>query len=257
MKLKICLLMLICSFGYEALADAIVDRTVYPRNSLAKQSSIVRSSIYENRVTTEDYNLIINDLINQIQDTPDNYSLYIALTDAYIKSQNYFEAFNKLTFLKEQKDNNKLSEENLNEIRSLFLNIVEYSKYFRYKSSIYVNLAVLALLNDNNQAAEKYIKNSVRSFNDRGLVLDGIKFVFDYTGNYVDAVSVCNLFISLNRDESNDIRKLKVYFLTKNENLNAAVIEYKEIQNLDDDISNDQKYELFKLMEKQNILQFE
>ena len=253
MKLKICLLMLICSFGYEALADAIVDRTVYPRNSLAKQSSIVRSSIYENRVTTEDYNLIINDLINQIQDTPDNYSLYIALTDAYIKSQNYFEAFNKLTFLKEQKDNNKLSEENLNEIRSLFLNIVEYSKYFRYKSSIYVNLAVLALLNDNNQAAEKYIKNSVRSFNDRGLVLDGIKFVFDYTGNYVDAVSVCNLFISLNRDESNDIRKLKVYFLTKNENLNAAVIEYKEIQNLDDDISNDQKYELFKLMEKQNF----
>ena len=252
MKLKICLLMLICSFGYEALADAIVDRTVYPRNSLAKQSSIVRSSIYENRVTTEDYNLIINDLINQIQDTPDNYSLYIALTDAYIKSQNYFEAFNKLTFLKEQKDNNKLSEENLNEIRSLFINIAEYSKYFRYKSSIYVNLAVLALLNDNNQAAEKYIKNSVRNIQDQALVLEGIKSVFEYTGNNNEAISVCNLFISFNKDNSNEIRKLKVLFLTRAGNLIAALDEYKEILFYDDDVNNAQKYELFKLMKDNN-----
>lgn len=253
MKLKTCILLLIFVFGYESLANAIVDRSNFSNNSSISKSSIVRSSIYENDEITQDYGIIIEDLLEKIQATPDNYSLYIQLIDAYIKSQNYHEALDKLMFLVEEKSENKLSEENKQEINQLYHNIAEYSKYKKNKSSIFVNLGALALLNDDYPTAEKYIKNSIRNITDQYLVLLGINYIYSVTENYNEAISACNLLASLNKSNVNSIKKLKIYYFIKDDNLNAALIEYKELCLKGDDIGPKLKYELFKTMSKNNF----
>ena len=253
MKLKICLLLLILSVGYESLANAIIDRSLPNRNSAINKSSIVHSSIFEDKIQEQDYESIINDLNNQINENPEEYSLYVSLIEAYIKNKNYNEAYDKLLFLKYMKDQDKLSDENNEEIKKLYFNISKYSKYLRQKSSIYVELALLAILNDNYIAAENYIKNSVKNVTNQDIVINGINIVFENTQNYIDAVSTYNLFLSLNKANTNEVKKHKIYFLLKSNNLNAALSEYSDLLQNNDDLYSYQKYELLKAMIESNI----
>ena len=253
MKLKICLLLLILSVGYESLANAIIDRSLPNRNSAINKSSIVHSSIFEDKIQEQDYESIINDLNNQINENPEEYSLYVSLIEAYIKNKNYNEAYDKLLFLKYMKDQDKLSDENNEEIKKLYFNISKYSKYLRQKSSIYVELALLAILNDNYIAAENYIKNSVKNVTNQYIVINGINIVFENTQNYIDAVSTYNLFLSLNKANTNEVKKHKIYFLLKSNNLNAALSEYSDLLQNNDDLYSYQKYELLKAMIESNI----
>lgn len=253
MKLKICLLLLILSVGYESLANAIIDRSLPNRNSAINKSSIVHSSIFEDKIQEQDYESIINDLNNQINENPEEYSLYVSLIEAYIKNKNYNEAYDKLLFLKYMKDQDKLSDENNEEIKKLYFNISKYSKYLRQKSSIYVELALLAILNDNYIAAENYIKNSVKNVTNQDIVINGINIVFENTQNYIDAVSTYNLFLSLNKANTNEVKKHKIYFLLKSNNLNAALYEYSDLLQNNDDLYSYQKYELLKAMIESNI----
>ena len=254
MKLKICLLLLILSVGYESLANAIVDRSNFSNNSSISKSSIVRSSIYENdEITIQDYKIMIENLNKQIQENPDNYSLYVLLIDLYLRNQNYKEAYKNLLFLYWENNKNKLPVNVVNELIKLNDIYKTKIKYITDKSSLYANLAILNLLLGNNTYAKNCMKNSVINVIDPILITNGISFIFFKTNSYEEGISTCNLYLSLNKNNKLNIVKLKLYFLIKEQNLNLVLSEYNKIIESGNDISNMTKYELFQLLSKNKI----
>lgn len=250
MKLKLCLLLLILSIGYDSLAASVVENN--NARMTGKPTSIVRSSYYDNNTSSADYSMILEELKTKVDKNPNNYSLYVPLIDAYIKTKNYKDAFNELSFLLSLKDQNKLSDSILKQIQQLYMKTAEANRYSRSNSPVYVNLAMLSLILNNNDLAEKYIKKAVVNVSDSELMIDGIKTVFDYTGNLDGAVSVCNLYSSLNKSDNPDLRRLKISYLLQSNNITAALNEYQDYiknPNVDD---NAMRYEIYEVLAAKN-----
>lgn len=250
MKLKLCLLLLILSIGYDSLAASVVENN--NARMTGKPTSIVRSSYYDNNTSSADYSMILEELKTKVDKNPNNYSLYVPLIDAYIKTKNYKDAFNELSFLLSLKDQNKLSDSILKQIQQLYMKTAEANRYSRSNSPVYVNLAMMSLILNNNDLAEKYIKKAVVNVSDSELMIDGIKTVFDYTGNLDGAVSVCNLYSSLNKSDNPDLRRLKISYLLQSNNITAALNEYQDYiknPNVDD---NAMRYEIYEVLAAKN-----
>lgn len=249
MKLKLILLLIVCSFGIEALAyNSIVNKKNY--SYLDQPSSIVRSSHYNETSSVYDLNIIIDDLNSEINKNPENYTLYVPLVDAYIRNKNFNEAFDILKLLLEKKDEGALSQEVINNIKTLSNRTAAANKYSLYRSPININLAVMNLITDNFSQAETCIKRSVSNMKDYDLLLNAIQLVFDYTGNNDEAIAVCNFASSLYRDDLS-IKILKINYLIPKGNLPAIITEYNYILANGEDINESAKYNIYKLMETQ------
>ena len=249
MKLKLILLLIVCSFGIEALAyNSIVNKKSY--SYLDQPSSIVRSSHYNETSSVYDLNIIIDDLNSEINKNPENYTLYVPLVDAYIRNKNFNEAFDILKLLLEKKDEGALSQEVINNIKTLSNRTAAANKYSLYRSPININLAVMNLITDNFSQAETCIKRSVSNMKDYDLLLNAIQLVFDYTGNNDEAIAVCNFASSLYRDDLS-IKILKINYLIPKGNLPSIITEYNYILANGEDINESAKYNIYKLMETQ------
>lgn len=233
MKFKLSLLLLILCVGYDALAD-----NNYVRRPLPKSvTSIVSTTAYQNDVAAADYDLVMNELLSKIEKSPENYSLYISVIDLALRAKKYDVSITYLNKLKDIKDENELSPYILNQIANLKEKTIALNKYTRVKSPVYMNLALMSLLLEENSAAEKYVKLAVSNCVDTDMLRETIQTVFWTTGNYENAVAVCNFYLSLYRNDI-EMRKVKINYLAEMNNYLAILNEFNSMpkEEVDDDI---------------------
>lgn len=233
MKFKLSLLLIMLFIGYDVLADNNTPRRPLPKSV----TSIVSTTAYQNDVAAADYDLVMNELLSKIDKNPENYSLYISVIDLALRAKKYDVSIEYLNKLKEIKDENELSPYIINQIANLKEKTIALNKYTRVKSPVYMNLALMSLLLDENINAEKYVKLAVSNCVNTDMLRDTIQTVFWSTGNFENAVAVCNFYLSLYRNDI-EMRKVKLNYLAEMKNYLAVLTEYKNMpqEDVDDDI---------------------
>lgn len=258
MKFKVCFICIVV-LSLSSAADAYVySFEKVPSGKITRPvqkqtSSIVRRSV-SNDDDIADYNAVITELQNRVNENPNDYTLYPPLIEAYLKTNKYENAYEDLIFLYSLKNSNKLSASILQDIEKLRLKITERSKYSRSKSQLFVDLAVLNLICGNSAEAEKSIKKASFQTTNPKIYIDALKHIVDSTRNYENGLSYTNLYMMNNPisdDIKNEIIKLRVYFYTnlgQHENALNEQISLIQGKTLD----NDTIYETYKLLLRTN-----
>ena len=251
MKFKLYGLCIIFFIGCAAYASAIIERPVNSHPSAMQRSNIINYAGPKNY--SEDYEYLksaINELNEKIKKSPGNYALNISLADLYIKNKQYDKSYYELIYLYNLSKGGKLNAQNKNEILNIYNNLKKQVIYSQNKSLIYINLAIMALISEDNAKAEKYTEASASINTDQNILKDAIKKVFDETQNYSAAVSICDKLLTF-KPSDNNLRELKAYYLIQMKDKNSAIKEYAAILDYNpEDIKV--KYELYKLLISEN-----
>ena len=257
MKFKVCFICIVI-FSLSSASDAYVySIEKAPSGKIMRPVSKQTSSIVRRSVNTDDiadYNAVINELQNRINENPNDYTVYPPLIEAYLKTNKYENAYEDLIFLYSLKNSNKLSDSILQDIEKLRLKITERSKYSRSKSQLFVNLAILNLICGNSAEAENSIKKASFQTTNSQIYIDALKLIIDSTRNYEHGLSFTNLYMMNNQisgDIKNEIVKLRVYFYTnlgQYENALNEQISLIQGKTLD----NNTLYETYKLLVRAN-----
>ena len=245
---KIVCLLLLFSFGVSASADAIVKRN-YPYNRTAIQSSSIVNSNAD-----YDYNSLnaaIKEIQNKIKTNSNDYILYVSLIELYIKTKQYDKAHEELIFINNLSKQNKLNSTVKSYISSVYENCKKNGRYERNKAALYINLAMFALVLNDNVQAEEYISAAADLAADNKMLESAAAIIFDSMQMPDKAVAVCDKILTKNPKALN-IRKLKASYLVQQKNTEAAIAEYTKIIQADsEDI--DSKYHLYRLLEAKKL----
>ena len=257
MKLKVCL-SIVLFFAISSAAEAyIYSIEKSPSGKIVKPSSKQTSSIVRRSVSDDDiadYNIVISELQNKINENPQDYSLFPPLIEAYLKTNKFSNAYEDLLFLNSIKNSGRLSDIVIQDIDSLRLKTIERSKYSRFGSPVFVNIALLNLICDNYTDAENYIRKAAFQTTNPEMFLEALKVVIDTTKNYEGGISFTNIYIKNNQltpENKNNLNKLRVYFYTNLGRYDYALQE--QISYIDGKVLDDITiYETYKLLVKNN-----
>lgn len=253
MKLKLISVFILigCSVGV-CFAGAIVEnRRVSTGSAIISGGKAFQSSAYETAGDTSEYNVILNDVKKKIAKNTDDYSLYPYLIELYLKTEDYGNALNELSFLNNLARQNKLSSSVTGELRNLRNLYSNSAGYVRKKSSLYANMAVLCVLLGDNSAAENYLYASSMQADNKELFSSAADIVFNSTQNYERAISLIDKMLLKNADNI-VLHKLKADYLTQLNKKDEAVSEYEKVLKLrpsDEEVI----YSLYKILSSKNI----
>ncbi len=247
MKTKLLLLTFIYSLGCNTFADSIIQ----PSNTSGKSAIQSSNVIFTNTKTNEEdnitaYSSAIKELQNKISQSPDNYEFYVPLIDLYLKSKQYDNTYEELTFLNNLAKRNKLNENILKELSETEKSAEKFSKYNK-NADLNINLALINLILKNNKKAQEYLTLSSSSTK----FIETFKEVFDTTENYNDAIIFADRILNVNPQKT-ELRKLKaLYLLQLNQKDNAQKELAILVQNQPDD--EEAKYLLYNLLSETNL----
>ncbi len=252
MKLQVCCICAILFIGNMAFASAIIDRPLSHSQSNIRQSNIVKSSISNNsNLDMEAIELAIKELKTKIKNNPNDYSLNAALVNLYLNAKQYENSYYELIYLNNLNTRNKLNLETKKTLNDIYNNLKTQVNYNPKKSSIFLNLSILALIMNDYDKAEKYISAAANSNYDRKLIQNAITKVFDETRNYQTAIGICDKLLAIKPSDS-ETRKLKASYLLQIKDTDGAIKEYTMIsENNSSDYKS--KYELYKLLISKNL----
>lgn len=235
-----------------AFASAIIDRPLSHSQSNIRQSNIVKSSISNNsNLDMEAIELAIKELKTKIKNNPNDYSLNAALVNLYLNAKQYENSYYELIYLNNLNTRNKLNLETKKTLNDIYNNLKTQVNYNPKKSSIFLNLSILALIMNDYDKAEKYISAAANSNYDRKLIQNAITKVFDETRNYQTAIGICDKLLAIKPSDS-ETRKLKASYLLQIKDTDGAIKEYTMIsENNSSDYKS--KYELYKLLISKNL----
>ena len=247
MKKRICILSMALLISCSAFADtAAIRRYPSTRNTSAIQSS---SIVYTNAGKSFDDETLkpaIQEIQNKIKQNPNDYVLYASLVDLYIKTMQYEKAYDELIFLNNLSRQNKLDTNVLNALNGMYQHYKSTVRYDRNRYSLYVNLAMLALIQKDNERAEDYVYAASDSLLAKEMLESAIAIVFDTTKNTQKAIAVCEKILIKNPNDI-DIRKQKAAYLAQTGNKDAAIAEYTRILQIKP-TDNESKYYLYKAL---------
>ena len=251
MRIRLSCLLLIFLTGCISYASAIIERPDYGRSAI-QSSNIIRTNIdqrtdYDN----EAISIAIKELQNKLKQFPDDYLLNISLCNLYLKSRQYDNAYSELVYINNLNKRNKLNEQAKKEIQGMLDYIQKQARYTNVRNpEIYINMAMLSLILNDNEKAEKYILSAAGRSVDKELLLNALTKVFDDTQNYSNAIVACDKILSFN-PKDNDVRKIKASYLLQSGNKEGAIDEYSIIAASNPD--DESKYELYKLLVSNNV----
>ena len=251
MKFKICLLLgLLIAINTNAYADSIVKKR-FPKRSSAIQSTNVNLENTNIRKSYNAYQPAITEIKNKLSANSSNYLLNINLADLYLKAGEYKNAFSELIYLQKLNKQNKLDTAELNALATLYNNQKNNIRTTRYKSSLYSNLSVLALLNNDNIMAETYINEALNTGSTSNIIVDAISLVYSDNTNPQKGIDACDKIINKNPN-STIARKTKAKLLLDTNNVDKAINEYITLVGLESE-NKENKYNLYKLLESKNL----
>ncbi|MBQ9245289.1 tetratricopeptide repeat protein [bacterium] len=250
MSKKIYLLSVALIVGCSVFADTTTTMIrKYP--SVRNTTSAIQSSsiLYTNAGRTYEEDALqpaIKELQAKIKQNPNDYTLYTSIIELYIKSGQNNKAFEELIFLNNLAKQNKLDSDILARLNSIYLNHKAGLRYDRNRYPLYVNLAMLALIQKENIKAEEYINAAAESNQAKEMLESAIPIVFDTTKNTQKAIAVCDKIIAKNPGNI-DIRKQKAAYLAQLGDKDGAIIEYQKILQVKPS-DNESKYYLYKAL---------
>ena len=244
MKTKLLLLILIYSCGCTSFADSIITPSTTSGKSAIQSTNIIFSNTKEDE-NINSYSSAITELQNKISQSPSDYELYVPLIDLYLKSKQYDNAYEELTFLNNLAKRNKLNESTLNDLLMLEKSAEKLSKYNK-NVDLNINLALINLILKNNKKAQNYLLSSSSS----NKFIETYKEVFDTTENYNDAIILADRILNLDPDNI-QLRKLKAVYLLQ---LNQKEGAKKELSVVTKANPSDEevKYMLYNLLNEEN-----
>lgn len=254
MKIKICLLLgLLYSIGTCVYADAIVNRRFPAKRTAIQSSSYDLKQLEHSSYNTELLKPAINELKAKIKSNPTDYSLTVNLADLYLNAGEYEKAFDELVYLYKLNNQNKLNSNAKNELKNLYNTKKNNLRYEKYKSLLYSNLSILALISDNRNEAENYAIQAASTGSNSDIITNTIEIVFDNSNSTQLGIDACNRIINKNSN-SYSARKIKAILLKNSNNIEEAIKEYTTVIGLNPK-DNETKYELYKILETRNVPQ--
>ena len=252
MKYKVILLFFCMIYGNFAFAQSgiVESRNPYRPSAIQSTSMVFRdnnASAFYAQDMLED---AIVELQKKINTNPGQYSFYVPLIDLYIKTKQYDSAFEELVFLYNLSRQNKLSFEVKDDLSKLADKLKRNTKYDKTKSSLYVEIAIISLILEDKESAEKYVLAASGGGVSSNNLKKVLVMVFDTEKNSQSAIQICDNIIARNPDDV-EIRKLKALYLTQNQNTDAAISEYNTILIINPQ-DKESRYNLYKLLKEKN-----
>lgn len=254
MKIKVCLLLgLLYSIGTCVYADAIVNRRFPAKRTAIQSSTYDLRQLEHSSYNTELLKPAINELKGKIKNNPTDYSLTVNLADLYLNAGEYEKTFDELVYLYKLNNQNKLNTNVKNELKILYNTKKNNLRYEKYKSLLYSNLSILALISDNRNEAENYAIQAASIGSNSDIITNAIEIVFDNSNSTQLGIDACNRIINKNPNSYSAI-KLKATLLKNSNNIDEAIKEYVTVIGLNPK-DNETKYELYKILETRNVPQ--
>lgn len=254
MKIKVCLLLgLLYSIGTCVYADAIVNRRFPAKRTAIQSSTYDLKQLEHNSYNTELLKPAINELKGKIKNNPTDYSLTVNLADLYLNAGEYEKAFDELVYLYKLNNQNKLNSNVKNGLENLYNTKKNNLRYENYKSLLYSNLSILALISGNRNEAENYAIQAASTGSNSDIITNAIEIVFDNSNSAQLGIDACNRIINKNPN-SYSARKIKAILLKNSNNIDEAIKEYTTLIGLNPK-DNETKYELYKILEARNVPQ--
>ena len=251
MKKNICIICLLLLASDFVFAEEIAIRKYPSQNRTAIQSSnIVRTNAGEVYRDTS-FEPAIKELQRRIAQNSGDYSLYVSLIDLYLKAGQNDKAYDELIFLSNLARQNKLDSNVLNELGILYKKYQASAKYDRNRFPIYLDLSIMALIQNDMVKASEYISYAADYASNNEMLENAISIIFDRTNDPAKAISTCDKILYKN-PKNIGIRKLKASYLVQTNQKQAAIEEYSQVLAIKPDDINS-KYYLYKLLAEKNI----
>lgn len=251
MKTKFIILVYILSLGYSVYADAIINRNYSARSSSIQSSSIVRSNLDSVNLDNVSLNAAISELERKIKNNSDDYSLYVSLSELYIRNKQYEKSFDELDFLNNLEKKDKLDNSVKSDVYKLLEKLKRMQKYSYDKSSIYLNMALLSSILDNKKDVEMYLNTAASNISDINLLKKSLNSLADSFDNYGQIISICDRILYQNPNDV-EVKKLRAsYYLLSNNN-DAAISDFIDVIKLKPE-DDETKYTLYKLLANKNL----
>lgn len=244
----ICLLLCVSNYVF---AEEIAIRKYPSQNRTAIQSSnIVRTNAGEVYGGNSSYDPAIKEIQKRIALNSGDYELYVSLIDLYLKSGQNDKAYDELIFLSNLARQNKLNSNVLDELNVLYKKYQASAKYDRNRFPLYLDLSILALIQNDTAKASEYISYAADTAYNNEMLENAISIIYGRTNDTEKAIATCDKILYKN-PKNVGIRKLKASYLVQTDKKPAAIEEYSQILAVKPDDS-DAKYSLYKLLAEKN-----
>jgi tetratricopeptide (TPR) repeat protein len=244
----ICLLLCVSNYVF---AEEIAIRKYQSQNRTAIQSSnIVRTNAGEVYGGNSSYDPAIKEIQKRIALNSGDYELYVSLIDLYLKSGQNDKAYDELIFLSNLARQNKLNSNVLDELNVLYKKYQASAKYDRNRFPLYLDLSILALIQNDTAKASEYISYAADTAYNNEMLENAISIIYGRTNDTEKAIATCDKILYKN-PKNVGIRKLKASYLVQTDKKPAAIEEYSQILAVKPDDS-DAKYSLYKLLTEKN-----
>ena len=244
----ICLLLCVSNYVF---AEEIAIRKYPSQNRTAIQSSnIVRTNAGEVYGGNSSYDPAIKEIQKRIALNSGDYELYVSLIDLYLKSGQNDKAYDELIFLSNLARQNKLNSNVLDELNVLYKKYQASAKYDRNRFPLYLDLSILALIQNDTAKASEYISYAADTAYNNEMLENAISIIYGRTNDTEKAIATCDKILYKN-PKNVGIRKLKASYLVQTDKKPAAIEEYSQILAVKPDDS-DAKYSLYKLLSEKN-----
>lgn len=251
MKIKLMCFFIIFVAGTSAFASAIIDHRIKPSTSAIQSSNIeLNRANYSEYFNSDTLMPAVKEIQNKIDKTPGDYSLYVSLVDLYIKMKRYDSAYEELTFLYNLSQQDKLNSQVLQQIDSLYKSYQKILKTNRNNYSLYLDMAVMAMILQDKNQADILIDKASSKIYDVKLFKNAVEKVIDYTQNY-KLGSVLAARLKQKAPNDVEILKMQAKYLILQGNTTAAIEECRHIIAADPE-DDETKYFLFKMLINQN-----
>lgn len=245
MKLKV---LVLCSFllcGTCSFATAILNE-----NKVINKSAIINSNVdLSNYNNYSLYRESIEEIENEIAQTPDDFSSLPTLTELYIKSGMYDKSFELLAFANYLNSENKLSKQITDEIISLKNLLSSVIQIEQNKTPIFLNSAIINLIAKDYEKAEKNIMNAISDIDDLIMFENAMNLVFNTTENYEKALFIIDSALK-NDLKNTDLLCLKANYLLLMNNQNESRNIYKNVLQIEP-YNSVAIYQLFKICQNE------
>ena len=245
MSIKNGILLLLLFTGTCVFAqDAIIQKNYSSKSRSAIESSNYKmKSVYiDNRYNEEMAAPAVKELIRRIAYEPDNYALNAILADVYLKSKQYEQALENLAFLYNLNKNNKLEDDALAILNKMF---PAYKRVVHKDGGLLLNMAVLSLLSDGENAIDYAVAGAERS-NNTEMIKKTLEIVFDSNQDPVKAMNVCDKILQRNPNDV-EVSKIKAVYLIQLNQKKEAIEEYTKVAALSPE-DDDTRYNLYQLL---------
>ena len=244
MRIKNGILLLFLFAGTVAFPD---DAIIY-RNYFTKDANAIEFSNHKQRigsVSKYDIEVLIpaeKELIEKIKENPQDYSLYAALTDIYIKSKQYDKAIDNLVYLYNLKKNNLLNRQTLAYLNQIYIN---YKKSGMKDGYSYLILSILSVIFEQDNSLDYAVLGAERSHYPE-LINKTLSVLFDSQQDPKKAINVCGKILIKNPNNT-EIRKIKAIYHTQLKEIKEAISEYTKVLEINPD-DDEARYNLYKIL---------